>query len=186
MLKFKFRPSSHSTDLTIVATYKSEGEAAAGEKALLTFVEKLGKAGDNNSYDWLPDDVCVSHGGKQLFFSAETNGQLDEIEDELRFRGKPRMIQRFECMQDLTITAKFQSPQVLENASVEILSLLFGAAQAKLIKVLLEECGAPKKQVDKKRLTLTWTYLGDYAYNEDENSLFGISLNGLENWTIEF
>jgi hypothetical protein len=184
MFKVKFRPSSHSTDLTLIATYGSADEAAASEKVLLAFAAKLEKAGAN-PYDWLPDNIEVHHRGKQLRFAAETNGQLNEIEDELRSHGSPKTIQRFEYLQDLTITATFPSTQLLENVSVEILILVFGGAQARLIKGLQEECGTPKKRANKNKLTLTWTYSGNYAYNEDENQLFGVSLRGLENWAVE-
>jgi hypothetical protein len=79
-MRSKFRPSSHSTDYTIIGTCKN---AEAAEKLVNAVKDVIANAKCNDDVDWeLPETLIMQN---RVLFTAHTDGEasLDVVKDAM-------------------------------------------------------------------------------------------------------
>jgi len=181
----KFRPSSHSTDLTVIGTFKSAKEAKNFEQKLRTFVKQVDDDVIRQDFDWNGSNASVFRNGKKVYFNADTNGNLDEIEDLMGSDPSIKNVSTCEDYQELTVTLHTDEKLQLKNVS-DALALVLSPEDVTLIRELNKECGKPKMWLDPqtKRQEFVWHYEGETVYEEDECILFGIEIRDLERWNV--
>jgi glutamyl/glutaminyl-tRNA synthetase len=95
----QFRPSSRSSNYSIVAIYKTAKEANKTFKAIKRLLKEI-EADKSNKYDvdWSEEDVEVWVEGNKVQFNVDTSGYTDPIENVMRTM-TPESISLFEDMQ---------------------------------------------------------------------------------------
>lgn len=72
---FRFRPSSHSEDFTLVAKYPNPELAEKAKKMLWKLLEDMKENPDGYHADWNPDDAWVESWDPQtVAFGVYTSG----------------------------------------------------------------------------------------------------------------
>ncbi|RLF12948.1 MAG: hypothetical protein DRJ69_00170 [Thermoprotei archaeon] len=182
---FKFRPSSHSEDFTLIATYSSSEKAAVVEETLKRFLEDMEEHPDDYDTDWDPDDARVFKRGNEVWFNVYTAGYLDDVESAI-LKGKPEKVECYRDYQELTVRVK-----VPAGLTPEVAVLIGDKDEAEAIRWLTENCGKPKVvENGGDDELLEWMYCGDGIYDDYENKLYlgGIEfdLNKHRNWEVEW
>lgn len=129
-LKIHFRPSSHSEDGTIIATFKTQEQA----KAAVRKVKHFGARRLNRR-------VAVTC----------LNGEYGTIEKSKKILTKLHPVHLKEsddCYQELAIEATFPKGATLETAQ-----LMLNQEDLKILRGLIQECGQPEI-VNTKRKTM--------------------------------
>lgn len=150
-LLVRFRPSSHSTDLTFVAVYADEADAKRAQR-------KVG---------------CCREGKRVIAsISSGTPEDADEINDNLERYG-PAELNVYGSYQELEI-------QILmpKGASRETLPLVFDKETHQIIEFLIKN--AKKVEVTKKAKTDVWTfeYCGESIFWDENDNPGKYSTNG--------
>jgi hypothetical protein len=184
-MMLKFRPSSHSTDLTVIGTFKSAKEAKNFEKKLRTFVKQVDNGVIGQDFDWDGSNASVFRRGKRVYFNTETNGKLDEVETLMYSDPSIKNVSTCEDYQELTVTLHIDKKLQLKKVS-DALALILSPEDVTLIRELNKECGKPKMRLDPqtKQQEFVWHYEGESVYEEDECILFGIEIRDLERWNV--
>ena len=178
----KFRPSSHSDDYTMIATYKDEQTAEKVGKVLRKLVEDMKKR-DDYDIDWNPDETTINVDGKQVWFEVYTAGYLDDVESVLRKVAAPENVECYKDYQELTVRAT-----VPKGLTPETSMIVLDREEAEAIKWFNEECGKPTVTdcEDGKHQVFEWHYEGEGI--SDNSTLyvgFEFNLSDHENWEVE-
>ena len=147
----KFRPSSHSTDLTFVAVYADEATAKKAQR-------KVGGCREKNR---LIASIC-----------SGTPEEADEINDNLE-RYDPAEMNIYNSYQELEIQII-----VPKGASRETLPLMFDKETHQIIEFLIKN--AKNVEVTKKDKTDVWTleYCGESLFCDENDNPGKYSTNG--------
>ncbi|MEM2045434.1 MAG: hypothetical protein QXO20_04560 [Candidatus Bathyarchaeia archaeon] len=178
---FKFRPSSHSDDYLIIATYRDGKAAEKAKQALQRLLEDMRKNPGIYDTDWRPDDAKISTIGEKVFFQVYTAGYVDCVESIMKKVSKPVELERYQNYQELTIRVK--APR---NLTPEAAVLILGGDEAEVIKWLIKNCGPPEiTDVGDQRI-FTWIYRGDEIYYDRALHVgFVFQVDGRANWEVE-
>jgi len=160
--KIRFRPSSHSEDVTIICEYSSDKEAQKAEDTLKKLLEDMKEHEDEYRTDWSPDDARVNTDGNKVIFEVYTAGYLTDIWATVQKPAIPKKLDAYSNYQELEI--QLTAP---EGATIETLMLTMRHEEADLVKELNNMCGKPKATKTGKSNVYTWAYSGDSMYNDD-------------------
>ena len=180
---FKFRPSSHSDDYTLIATYKSVVRAEKVEKTLKKLLKDMKDHSNDYDTDWSPDEAHVSVSRKKVWFEVYTAGYLDDVESVLRKTAVPEEVECYRDYQELTVRVTVPKDLTPESAM-----LILDKDEAEAIKWFKENCGEPKvvECGDGIRQTLEWFYSGEGIYSESTLYLgFEFYVGDRDNWEVE-
>lgn len=178
---FKFRPSSHSDDYLIIATYKDEKAAQRVEQALRRMLEDMEKNPNSYDVDWGPDDAEVSTSGESVYFQVYTAGYLECVEALLRKVAKPLEVECYQNYQELVIRVR-----VPKGLPPEVAILVLEGDEAEAVKWLIKNCGSPKIADDGNHRVFEWFYRGDEIYYDGVLQIgFEFQVDGRENWEVE-
>ncbi|HDH44106.1 MAG TPA: hypothetical protein ENG66_01690 [Thermococcus sp.] len=128
MQKIKFRPSSHSTDCTLVAILPNKKKA---EQLTLQLEELIAKEIEKPSNDWeFPEVTTVKN---RLLITINTNdtGSLRLLEK--RLKPHATKLELHTCYREIEITIP-----IPEKATIQILPLLLPKEQWTILKYLLK------------------------------------------------
>jgi hypothetical protein len=179
---FRFRPSSHSDDYTLIATYSSKDEAKRAGRILRKLLEDMKYHPDDYEVDWDPGDVSVSVVGCEVWFQVYTAGYLRDIELALRKATLPSGMECYANFQELKIQVT-----VPEKLALETTMLVLDKEEAQAIKWLMKHCGKPKISCKKNGTqTFEWFYRGDGIYDNGILYLGGLEFDveGRSNWEV--
>lgn len=182
---FKFRPSSHSDDYTVIASFNSLQDASLAFSALEIMLEDMRNNPEDYSADWSPDEasVCVNEDKRRLRFDVNSGGYLSEVVNLMMKVGASK-IEVYKYYQKLTI-----SLEVPAGIPLETITLILDEEEVEAMRWLLENCGRPAVEEDGEVWRYVWTYAGDGIYDEEENTLIlesiELDLDGRENWFVE-
>jgi len=181
---FKFRPSSHSEDFTLIATYSSHEKAAVVEEALKRLLEDMEEYLDDYKTDWDPSDAKVFRDGNKVWFEVYTAGYLGDVESVM-LKGGAEKIDCYRYYQELAVRVKVPS-----GLTPEVAVLIGDKDEAEAVRWFMENCGKPKiVENGGDDELLEWFYEGDGIYDDYENKLYlgGIEfdLNKHKNWEVK-
>jgi len=178
----KFRPSSHSEDFTLIATYKDEETAKKVKDALFKMLEDMKKNPEGYDTDWDPDEAGVSHYENQVTFEVYTGGYLDDVEALLEKVAKPQSVECYQNYQEVTIYV-----EVPKGLSLDAATLVLDRDEAEAIKWLRKRCGKPEVIDNGKSQILKWFYTGDEIYYDGVLNLEGFEfpVDERKNWAVE-
>jgi len=178
---FTFRPSSHSDDFTIIATYKDSKKAEKVKKALEKLLRDMDKNKDEYVVDWNPDEANVSLDGNKVWFEVYTAGYLDDIESVIRKVAKPNNIEYYKRYQEITVRVKIPKDLTIETAM-----LVLDREEAEAIRWLREKCGEPKvEDCGDGTQVLEWFYNGDEIYYDGTlYAGFEFYIGDRDNWDV--
>jgi hypothetical protein len=180
---FKYRPSSHSEDYTLIAIYKDEKAAEKVKRTLFKLIEDMRKNTNDYEADWAPDDAHISTEGSKVWFEVYTAGYMDDVESVLRKVAEPKEIECYRDYQELTVTVK-----VPKGLTPEAAMLVLDKEEAEAVKWFKENCGSPKtfECGDGEHQTFEWFYRGDNIYSEGALYIgFEFRVDDCENWKVE-
>jgi len=178
---FKFRPSSHSDDYTIIATYKDMKKAEKVKKALERLLKDMEENEDDYDVDWSPDEAYVSLDGNRVWFEVYTAGYLDDVESVIRKVAKPENIECYANYQEITVRVR-----IPEDLTIESAMLVLDKEEAEAIKWFRENCGEPEvKNCGDGTQILEWFYSGDEIYYDDTLYVgFEFHVGDRDNWEV--
>ena len=180
---FKFRPSSHSDDYTIIATYRDAGRAEKVRRALERLLKDMEKHPDDYNVDWSPDEARILLDGEKVWFEVYTAGYLEDVESVIRKVSKPENIECYRYYQELRVRVR-----VPKGLTAEVALLVLDKEEAEAIRWFRENCGEPKViDCGDDTQILEWFYSGDGIYGEDEDTLyigFEFRIEDHGNWEV--
>jgi hypothetical protein len=173
-MKVKFRPSSHSTDYTLVGVCKNEEDAKNLKEKVTKFIKK--RLNETEDLDWdLPEVTSVEN---RIIFSVYSNEQsaLDDVRHLIEENGAKTFI--WHSYQELNITLNLP-----EKAGINTLPLLMSPAEVSLTRLL--EKTAIKRKTEKGKITFVYhgTFLFDTERKTFEHEKQEIKSN--ESWTVK-
>ena len=176
---FRFRPSSHSDEWTIVATYPDKRKAEKAYRKLERLLEDMEENESEYETDWSPGDANCWLNGREVFFTVYTSGYLDDVLSVLE-KFNPEKTEYYRNYQELIIRVR-----VPRGSTVESLALI-DEEEAKALKWLTEKCGEPKVEEDGDEQLLTFNYKGEGIYFDPELYLgpYTINLKEKRNWEV--
>ena len=179
---FRFRPSSHSEDYTIIATYQNTQDANKAQTALDKLLKDMEEHPDTYDTDWSPEEAQNSTAGNQVTFTVYSAGYVDDVESVLSKAAAAEKVDCFTNYQELTITAK-----VPKGLTPETAMLVLDKEEAEAIKWLTNATGSPKvSEAEDGEQTYEWFYSGDEIYWDGRLSIgFEFNVDEKENWSIE-
>jgi len=182
VVMFKFRPSSHSDDFTLIATYQTVEDAGKAQAALDKLLKDMEEHPESYDTDWSPEEAQVSAAGNQVTFAVYSAGFLDDVESVVEKTAKPETVNCYTNYQELTITVKLPKGLTPQTAM-----LVLDKEEAEAIKWLTETIGTPKiaEGADGEQ-TYEWFYSGDEIYWDGcLNIGFEFQVDEKENWAVE-
>lgn len=178
---FKFRPSNHSEQYCIIATYPSKQQAAKAQKAVARLIADMAKHPSDYKVDWLPGNAELLAWDDQVSFRVYTAGDLENVEAALQEKAKPSTMKYHTYYQELTISVKLP-----KNLTPQTASLVLDREQAKAIEWLNNHIGTPKITQDKDSEMYVWVYAGDELYREGYLYLdYEFAVAEKDNWHVE-
>ena len=142
MKLMKFRPSSHSTDCTIVATYNSEETA-----------RKVGKK---------TGGYCFGNKVAQYVWNG-TWEDVDEVIAELSSFDN-ESVHVYHCYQEIQVEVYLP-----KGATAETIPLLLTSDQLKIVRKLSQFCKPKKEKVDQQTDKLVFNYKGEKIFYSEED-----------------
>jgi hypothetical protein len=149
----RLRPSSHSDDVCIVATFKSAKTAAKAAAHLDRFITDYRNNPQKYDLDWGPNDAEVFTVENRVNFSVYTAGCLDEV-NEIIASHRPTKTEDYVDYQEAEIEVTL--PKALTPATM---ALLLPPEEVDMLK-WLKSVEGPKVKNRGKTQTLTWHYAG--------------------------
>jgi hypothetical protein len=159
-MQIRFRPSSHSEDVSLVATYNNVKTAKKVAGRLKRFVADCKNNPKKYDLDWSADEAQISATKNKVNFYVYTAGYLEEVEaiiaaenpvDYLDYQGI-----------DVTVTL----PKALTTATM---ALVLTPEEVEMLKWLKLILGRPKVKSNGKILMLNWHYHGNEIKNNPLN-----------------
>jgi hypothetical protein len=181
-LKIKFRPSSHSEDYTLIATYKTKAAAKGAFSGVERLLEDMNTNPSDYNTDWGPESAEVSLKGEQVIFSVYSGGSPDDVEAVMK-KFKPAKIREYEGFQEIRVTVKIPLKLTMKSAE-----LVLDKQELQVIKWLKKEVGKPDVEVDGEQQSLIWEYRGNgiFDYNEITIPDCELDLDEHPNWKVEY
>ena len=180
LLIFKFRPSSHSEDYTISATYKTKRESLNAHKKLECLLEDIRKNPSRYNVDWNPDDASFRLNGKTVLFGVYSNGDIRDIEDILSDAEEYEVHTNY---QEVTVKVK-----VPKGSSFEAALLILDGEEAEALKELKEVSQGTKVEEDAENRFFIFEYRGDGIFDDCQNLLLvgkvAFDLSQRDNWGV--
>jgi len=177
---FKFRPSSHSSDFTIVAKFGAEEEAEEAYRELERLIEEMDEEDTEVYIDWIPEEASLKVDGKTVYFSVYSNGRLGPVEEVLSEAEDYNVYKNY---QDLSITVEVPMGLNFESAM-----LVLPREEAEMLKMLKEYCEETRIEMKGDRQFFIFKYRGDGIYDEFDDELFlervSLKLSDRPNWTV--
>lgn len=180
---FKFRPSGHSDDYSLFATFQSEKDAIKAQKAVERLLEDMTKNPDKYRTDWSPDEVELSVGGDMVTLRLNTAGYLEEVEAALSQDAKPQKLECHANYQEISVSVRVPKDLTLQTAI-----LVLGQDEARAIHWFMEHVGSPEvaETTTVGEQVFTWVYAGDEIYSDGCLYLgFDFMVGQKDNWTVE-
>jgi len=178
---FKFRPSSHSDDFTLIATYKDAEKAEKVKRALERLLKDMEENIDDYEVDWSPDNAHVSLDGNRVWFEVYTAGYLDDVESVIRKVAKPENIECYTNYQEITVRVRIPKGLTAESAM-----LVLDKEEAEAIRWFRENCGEPETMdCGDGTQILEWFYSGNEIYCNDTLYIgFEFYIGDRDNWEV--
>jgi len=180
LLIFKFRPTSHSEDYTITATYKTKRESLNAHKKLECLLEDIKKHPSRYNVDWNPDDASFRLNAKTVVFGVYSNGDIRDIEDILSDAEEYEVDTNY---QEVTIRVK-----VPKGLNFEAASLILDGEEAEALKELKEVSQETKVEEDGENRLFIFEYRGDGIFDDCQNLLLvgkvAFDLSQRDNWEV--
>jgi len=178
---FKLRPSSHSSDYTIVAKFRTEEEAEETYRKLKQLIEEMNEEDKEISgIDWSSEDAFYSLRDKTVYFSVYSSGRLGPVEDILSEAEDYNVYTNY---QELTI-----SVEVPRGLGFESAMIVLPREEAEMLKVLRERCEEVEVEEEGDRQFFIFKYRGDGIYDEFDDELFlgdtSLKLSDRPNWMV--
>jgi hypothetical protein len=177
---FKFRPSSHSDDYTLLANYRSVKDAVKVQIAVERLLLDMEKNPSKYSVDWSPSDCEVLSFDKKVSCSLYTAGYIEKLEAALN-TVEPEALNCYLYYQELQISVTLPKDLTLQSVA-----LVFGADEARAVAWLIKHAGQPKISKTKNNEQLfVWDYAGEEIYNGQFlylDAKFDINKKG--NWEV--
>ena len=179
---FKFRPSSHSEDYTIMATYKTAEDAGRAQVALDKLLKDMEEHAEDYDTDWSPEEAQFSTAGNQLSFEVYSAGSVDDVESVLEEAPNVEKVECYTNYQEITVTVKVPKGLTLQTAM-----LVLDKEESEAIKWFTRVVGSPKiTEGEDGEQTYEWFYSGDEIYWDGRLSMgFEFNVDEKENWSIE-
>jgi hypothetical protein len=181
-MKIKFRPSSHSDDVTLVATYAKPETANKAAQLLEKFLAEVKANPNAHHLDWGPDDAEAFTHGNRLLFNVYTAGYLDEV-DAIINGLKPEKVGEFIDFQEVEIEVTLP-----KGLTKKVTPLVLTAEEAEVIRWLKKEVGTPQTETVGEQEKLKWTYSGSGIYYGSTLVIDGreFILDQHQNWRVSF
>jgi len=151
---FKFRPSSHSDEYTIIAKYPSKRVA---KKALDEVLKRIEEPEEH--VDWPSGDVSAYVEDNKVIVTVYTAGYLDPLLDAIR-EAEPLSEETYRNYQELQIRVEVPEGMTLDEAM-----LVFDEDEAKVANFLKATAGDPEHVTIGGKHFLQWDYAGDEIYD---------------------
>jgi len=181
MITTIFRPSSHSEDYTLIATFEKIEDAKRAATSMKRFLKDMANLSEKHHVDWRPSDAILLREKKVVTFTVYTAGDLKDPVAVLK-EWNPKKLEVYENYQELRATVSLPS-----GMSVETAALVLGRDDAEMIRWFTKHVGKPKVKKNEKTQTLTWTYKGDWIYDDSDGELHLDNVIPIEErkcWTI--
>jgi len=173
-MKVKFRPSSHSTNYTLVGVCENEEDAKNLKKKVAKFIKK--RLNETKDLDWdLPEVALVEN---RVIFSVYSNEQsaFDDVRCFIEENGAKTFV--WHSYQELNITLKLP-----EKAGINTLPLLMSPAEVSLTRLLEKVAIKRKTEKGKRVFVYRGVFLLDTERETFEHEEQEVKLN--ESWTIK-
>lgn len=182
LVMFKFRPSSHSEDYTLIATYPNAEDAGKAQAALDKLLKDMEEHPETYETDWSPDEAQVSTAGNQVTLAVYSAGYVDDVESVLSKAVAAEKVECYTNYQELTITVKL--PRGLKP---ETAMLVLEKEESEAIKWLTRAVGSPKMtEGEDGEQMYEWFYSGDEIYWDGNLNIgFEFRVDEKENWSVE-
>ena len=179
---FKFRPSSHSEDYTIIATYKTSEDAGKAQAALDKLFKDMEEHAENYDTDWSPEEAQFSTAGNQVTFEVYSAGSVDDVESTLNEAANVEKVECYTNYQEITVTVK-----VPKGLTPQTAMLVLDKEESEAIKWFTRVVGTPKiTEGEDGEQTYEWFYSGDEIYWDGRLAIgFEFNVDEKENWSIE-
>lgn len=179
---FKFRPSSHSEDYTIIATYKTAEDAGKAQAALDKLFKDMEEHAENYDTDWSPEEAQFSTAGNQVTFEVYSAGSVEDVESTLNEAANVEKVECYTNYQEITVTVK-----VPKGLTPQTAMLVLDKEESEAIKWFTRVVGTPKiTEGEDGEQTYEWFYSGDEIYWDGRLSIgFEFNVDEKENWSIE-
>jgi len=169
VIVFKFRPSSHSTDYVLIATYGDEREASKAVRRLKAELRRLQKIEreDLNKYpfDWAAGDAYFYRDKHKAVFQVYSSEVPEPIKRLMEENAEEVTVR--EGQQALRIRVELP-----KGVSMETAPLLLDADEVNALKLLVKVAGKPKVKRVKGSEVWEWCHIGELSYVEALNELF--------------
>ena len=181
---FRFRPSSHSEDITLIARYADPADADKAYDALKRLLKDMEENIDEYEVDWSSDEAGVELWDKHtVVFNVYTAGYLEDVEAVLRRFKSLQKIDAYTNYQEVVITVK------LPATSKEAAALILEPEELNAIRWLEQHCKCEQEKLKDGNLALKFYYAGDQIYDECANTLHlgsgVLDLDEHKNWEVE-
>jgi len=182
MLNLHFRSSSHSDDVTVIATFATNKAAKEVVSKLSKFIAEVKANREQFKVDWNPDEVELFIEGKQVEFHVYTVGYLDEV-DTILNSGKPKKNDCYINVQVLEITVTI--PKGLTPKTV---ALVMSPEEAKVLLWLEKNIGKPSIREVNGQSELKWNYYGNGIWYGSTLAIDGheFQLDEHPNWSVNY
>ena len=171
----KLRPSSHSSDYTLVAVYKTVRDAIRAETAVTAFLssnekKKTGFFFTEGGADWSPHRSKVRRKGKMVVFTYDATKRIRHLEKLMRRSARPsKLYWEPQKLAIRMLVPKGITPETTPNVTAVVLN----PDRAREIACLNRKCGKPRAEATSniRNHYLVWHYAGTQLYNQYSNTL---------------
>jgi hypothetical protein len=169
-MRFKFRPSSHSTDYTVVATYKSKPDAIKTQKTISAFLTRALKGKHPNFFftegaDWFAHNSKVRRKGKMVVFTYDADKRIKYMEKLMKRGARPSKL----YWEPQKLTVHMLVPiSITPETAPNVIAIVLNPNRAKEIAWLNQKCSKPcvEDSHNNQKHYLVWKYWGTQIYNE--------------------
>jgi hypothetical protein len=170
MFTVSLRPSSHSTDYTVIGNCKN---VKVAKKLAAAVKGVIAKAGLDDDIDWeLPETLIMQN---RVLFTAHTgsNASLDGINETMAKFAES--VETHEYYQELEIELLLPGKTTLKT-----LPLIVSSTEALLVRKLEEFCGEPEITRKQKNVAFTFKYRGSAIYDIKRNRFYSDRINNAQ------
>jgi hypothetical protein len=180
MITTFFRPSSHSDDYSLIATFETVETAKRAMAAVGRLLKNMVDSSKGYHADWMPDEARLFRQKEVVTFAVNTAGDLKYPVAALK-QWTPKKLEEYINYQELRVTVTLPLGMNAKTAA-----LILGRDDVEMIRWLTKHAGKPQVKTEEKSQTLTWTYKGGGIY-DDANELhldYVIPLANHKCWTV--
>jgi|SRR5271157_2084422 len=163
----RFRPSSHSSDLSIVFTYPTLKASLDGLRKL-RWINKAVLKDPQSKADW-NEQFEIARRGKRVVFGAFTDGELEPIK-RMMSHTSPQKTEECYSYQELTIEAVLPR-EVSLNMRPGAMALLIDPEEARAVQWLKAHCNTHKTLNQGSERKFVWEYAGSHLLSANDKTL---------------